>query len=101
MEEIKRLIIAMQKSDRSASPPANWQPGGRRDHPPPGSAASAKDGWRRKKRAKYAWKVHVSAQGQLSLSLFRKKTPPPKAVFFFMTTAFNSRLNFYSKGAIL
>ncbi|MEZ7891290.1 MAG: peroxiredoxin [Candidatus Wallbacteria bacterium] len=44
MEEIKRLIIALQKSDKdSVATPANWQPGDDVIIPPPGSCGTAKD----------------------------------------------------------
>ncbi|MEW6534317.1 MAG: peroxiredoxin [Candidatus Auribacterota bacterium] len=44
MDEIKRLLIAMQTSDKfSVATPANWQPGDDVIVPPPGSCGSAKD----------------------------------------------------------
>mgnify|MGYP000554284561 CR=1 FL=1 len=44
MDEVKRLIIAMQKSDRDGvATPANWQPGDDVIIPPPGSCGTAKD----------------------------------------------------------
>ncbi len=44
MEEIKRLIIAMQKADREQiATPANWQPGDDVIIPPPGSCGGAKE----------------------------------------------------------
>jgi len=44
MQEIKRLIIAMQKADKEGiATPANWQPGDDVILPPPGSCGAAKD----------------------------------------------------------
>ncbi len=44
MDEIKRMIIAMQKADKEQiATPANWQPGDDVIVPPPGSCGSAKD----------------------------------------------------------
>jgi len=44
MEEIKRLLIAMQLSDKhKVATPANWQPGDDVIVPPPGSCGSAKE----------------------------------------------------------
>lgn len=44
MEEIKRMLIAMQLSDRhKVATPANWQPGDEVIVPPPGSCGTAKD----------------------------------------------------------
>lgn len=44
MDEIKRLIIAMQKSDKEKiATPANWQPGDDVIIPPPGSCGTAKE----------------------------------------------------------
>ncbi len=44
MEEIKRVIIALQKADREAiATPANWQPGDDVIVPPPGSCGSAQE----------------------------------------------------------
>jgi len=44
MEEIKRLLIAMQTSDEhDIATPANWQPGDDVIVPPPGSCGVAKD----------------------------------------------------------
>ncbi len=44
MDEIKRMIIAMQKADREQiATPANWQPGDDVIIPPPGSCGVAKD----------------------------------------------------------
>ncbi|OLS16092.1 MAG: peroxiredoxin [Promethearchaeota archaeon CR_4] len=43
MQEIKRLLIAMQKSDKEGiATPANWQPGDDVIIPPPGSCGVAK-----------------------------------------------------------
>jgi peroxiredoxin (alkyl hydroperoxide reductase subunit C) len=44
MDEIKRIIIAMQKADaENIATPANWKPGEDVIIPPPGSCGSAKD----------------------------------------------------------
>ncbi len=44
MDEIKRMIIAMQKADKEQiATPANWQPGDDVIIPPPGSCGVAKD----------------------------------------------------------
>jgi len=44
MEEIKRLLTAMQRSDaHQIATPANWQPGEDVIVPPPGSCGAAKD----------------------------------------------------------
>jgi len=44
MDEIKRLLIAMQHSDEyKIATPANWQPGDDVIIPPPGSCGAAKD----------------------------------------------------------
>ncbi|NLF24032.1 MAG: peroxiredoxin [Deltaproteobacteria bacterium] len=44
MEEIKRLLIAMQLSDKhGVATPADWQPGDEVIVPPPGSCGAAKD----------------------------------------------------------
>lgn len=44
MEEVKRLLIAMQTSDKhQIATPANWQPGDDVIVPPPGSCGVAKD----------------------------------------------------------
>jgi peroxiredoxin (alkyl hydroperoxide reductase subunit C) len=44
MDEIKRLIMALQKSDRDGvATPANWQPGEDVIIPPPGSCGLAKE----------------------------------------------------------
>jgi peroxiredoxin 2/4 len=44
MDEIMRMIIAMQKADKEQiATPANWQPGEDVIIPPPGSCGSAKD----------------------------------------------------------
>ncbi len=44
MDEIKRMIIAMQKADKEQiATPANWQPGDDVIIPPPGSCGSAKE----------------------------------------------------------
>jgi peroxiredoxin (alkyl hydroperoxide reductase subunit C) len=44
MEEVKRLLVAMQLSDREKiATPANWQPGEDVIVPPPGSCGTAKE----------------------------------------------------------
>jgi len=44
MEEIKRLLVAMQLSDsQKVATPANWQPGDEVIVPPPGSCGTAKE----------------------------------------------------------
>lgn len=44
MDEIKRMVIAMQKADREQiATPANWQPGEDVIIPPPGSCGTAKE----------------------------------------------------------
>jgi peroxiredoxin (alkyl hydroperoxide reductase subunit C) len=44
MDEIKRLLLAMQKSDKeNIATPANWQPGDDVIIPPPGSCGTAKE----------------------------------------------------------
>ncbi len=54
MDEIKRLILAMQKSDKDGvATPANWQPGDDVIIPPPGSCGMAKDRVEKKEEGKY------------------------------------------------
>ncbi|MGV8172244.1 MAG: peroxiredoxin [Candidatus Woesearchaeota archaeon] len=54
MQEIKRLIIAMQKGDKEGiATPANWQPGEDVIIPPPGSCGAAKDRVESKEEGKY------------------------------------------------
>jgi peroxiredoxin (alkyl hydroperoxide reductase subunit C) len=54
MDEIKRLIIAMQKSDKeNVATPANWQPGDDVIIPPPGSCGTAKERVEKKKEGEY------------------------------------------------
>jgi len=54
MQEIKRLVIAMQKSEREGiATPANWQPGDDVIIPPPGSCGAAKDRLEKKEEGKY------------------------------------------------
>jgi peroxiredoxin 2/4 len=54
MQEIKRLIIAMQKADKEGiATPANWQPGEDVILPPPGSCGSAKERVESKEDGKY------------------------------------------------
>jgi len=54
MDEIKRLLVAMQKSDReNVATPANWQPGDDCIIPPPGSCGTAKDRVEKKEKGKY------------------------------------------------
>jgi peroxiredoxin 2/4 len=54
MDEVKRLILAMQKSDRDGvATPANWQPGDDVIIPPPGSCGTAKERVETKEEGKY------------------------------------------------
>lgn len=54
MQEIKRLIIAMQKGDKEGiATPANWQPGEDVIIPPPGSCGAAKDRVESREDGKY------------------------------------------------
>ncbi|MEA3430888.1 MAG: peroxiredoxin [Nanoarchaeota archaeon] len=54
MEEIKRLVIAMQKSDKeNIATPANWKPGDDVIIPPPGSCGTAKKRVESKEEGKY------------------------------------------------
>jgi peroxiredoxin (alkyl hydroperoxide reductase subunit C) len=54
MEEIKRMIIAMQKSDSDGvATPANWVPGDDVIIPPPGSCGSAKERMESQEEGKY------------------------------------------------
>lgn len=54
MAEIKRLILAMQKSDAEGiATPANWQPGEDVIIPPPGSCGVAKERVEQKEEGKY------------------------------------------------
>ena len=54
MDEVKRLIIAMQKSDKEGvATPANWQPGDDVIIPPPGSCGTAKERVESKEDGKY------------------------------------------------
>jgi len=54
MEEIKRLLLALQKSDKDGiATPANWQPGDDVIIPPPGSCGSAKERVEQKEDGKY------------------------------------------------
>ncbi|WMW26396.1 peroxiredoxin [Methanolobus sediminis] len=54
MDEIKRLLIAMQKSDAEhIATPANWQPGDDVIIPPPGSCGTAKERVESKEEGKY------------------------------------------------
>ncbi len=54
MDEIKRLILAMQKSDaENIATPANWQPGDDVIIPPPGSCGTAKERVESKEEGKY------------------------------------------------
>ena len=54
MDEIKRLILAMQKSDKDGvATPANWQPGDDVIIPPPGSCGTAKDRVEKEEEGKY------------------------------------------------
>jgi peroxiredoxin (alkyl hydroperoxide reductase subunit C) len=54
MDEIKRLIMALQKSDRDGvATPANWQPGEDVIIPPPGSCGLAKERVESQEEGKY------------------------------------------------
>ncbi|APH38133.1 peroxiredoxin [Methanohalophilus halophilus] len=54
MDEVKRLVIAMQKSDaEQIATPANWQPGDDVIIPPPGSCGMAKERVEAKEDDKY------------------------------------------------
>lgn len=54
MDEIKRLLMAMQKSDADGvATPANWQPGEDVIIPPPGSCGTAKERVEKKEEGKY------------------------------------------------
>ena len=54
MDEIKRLIIALQKTDSEGiATPANWQPGDDVIIPPPGSCGSAKERVEKEEEGKY------------------------------------------------
>lgn len=54
MEEIKRLLVAMQKSDSEGiATPANWQPGDDVIIPTPGSCGVAKERMEKKEEGKY------------------------------------------------
>jgi peroxiredoxin 2/4 len=54
MEEIKRLLLALQKSDKEGiATPANWQPGDDCIIPPPGSCGTAKERVEKKEKGKY------------------------------------------------
>lgn len=54
MDEIKRMLIAMQKADKEQiATPANWQPGDDVIIPPPGSCGTAKERIEKKEEGKY------------------------------------------------
>ncbi len=54
MQEIKRLVLAMQKADNEGiATPANWQPGDDVIIPAPGSCGAAKDRVENKEEGKY------------------------------------------------
>lgn len=54
MDEVKRLVIAMQKSDKEGiATPANWQPGDDVIIPPPGSCGAAKERMEDNSEGKY------------------------------------------------
>jgi peroxiredoxin (alkyl hydroperoxide reductase subunit C) len=54
MQEIKRLLLAMQKSDKEQiATPANWQPGDDVIIPPPGSCGTAKERMEKAEEGKY------------------------------------------------
>ncbi|MEN6379105.1 MAG: peroxiredoxin [Methanofastidiosum sp.] len=54
MQEIKRLLLAMQKSDKEQiATPANWQPGDDVIIPTPGTCGTAKERMDKKEEGKY------------------------------------------------
>ncbi|HNZ60652.1 MAG: putative peroxiredoxin [Euryarchaeota archaeon ADurb.Bin023] len=54
MNEIKRLLLAMQKSDKEQiATPANWHPGDDVIIPPPGSCGLAKERMEKEEKGKY------------------------------------------------
>ncbi len=54
MDEIRRIIIAMQKADKDGiATPANWQPGDNVIVPPPGSCGTAKERVEKKDKNTY------------------------------------------------
>jgi peroxiredoxin (alkyl hydroperoxide reductase subunit C) len=54
MQEIKRMVIALQKADKEQiATPANWQPGDDVIIPPPGSCGTAKERMQEKDEDKY------------------------------------------------
>ncbi len=54
MDEIKRIVLAMQKSDKEQiATPANWQPGDDVILPPPGSCGTAKERVESEEEGKY------------------------------------------------
>ncbi len=54
MDEVKRIVVAMQKSDaESVATPANWQPGDDVIIPPPGSCGTAKERVETEEEGKY------------------------------------------------
>lgn len=54
MDEIKRLVLALQKADRDGvATPANWQPGDDVIIPPPGSCGLAKERVEAEEEGKY------------------------------------------------
>ncbi|MDA0524370.1 peroxiredoxin [Methanococcoides alaskense] len=54
MDEIKRMVIAMQKSDKeNIATPANWNPGDDVIIPPPGSCGAAKERVESEEEGKY------------------------------------------------
>jgi len=54
MDEIKRMLIAMQIADKEQiATPANWQPGDDVIIPPPGSCGTAKERIEKKEEGKY------------------------------------------------
>jgi len=67
MQEIKRLLIAMQKSDKEGiATPANWQPGDDVIIPPPGSCGTAKERVESKKDDTYCldWFMCFKKEGK-------------------------------------
>ncbi len=54
MDEIKRLVLVLQKADRDGvATPANWQPGEDVIIPPPGSCGLAKERVETEEEGKY------------------------------------------------
>ncbi|MBN1503097.1 peroxiredoxin [Candidatus Woesearchaeota archaeon] len=67
MDEIKRMVMAMQKADREGiATPANWQPGEDVIIPPPGSCGTAKERVESKEEGKYCldWFMCFKKEGK-------------------------------------